>query len=422
MKANVLRRKEAGEKAWLWGLEALLHAHGLPFQVPDTLLSGWLSRKPTALKTDSQGSLNILHSVPSDFVTSFMCVQPQKEGYPMCIVRQNGTGLLTDTLAVTSMWHKSLSSGRNVFIQRYVTQPEVSSSLVRVIWKMDSVRLIRITNKVPYHGRRLSSFSLLAKAGTPYEERFLTRPDNATLSEVVDSVLTEQVRTLIDLLKRHVPEPKQLSEVTAEFNQGIDLKWNFLRVVSYELSRTVRTTKAFRPVSRKQRASTAPQKGKMSIKRLSQAILSIKQVMGLEITSGDRKRVSEHSDFSRFAPRSSVPLQKKFISKSDASLANLEPNRSSVDMPPIFQFPTPRETEELNVTAGPERFKEIHDHIKRQNNSLFMRIHFQEELPQERMLKELVKQSVDSIAIEFDRLRALGSRGRKTLTNLKDTL
>jgi hypothetical protein len=142
----------------------------------------------------------------------------------------------------------------------------------------------------------------------------------------------------------------------------------------------------------------------MSIKRLSQAILSIKQVMGLEITSGDRKRVSNHTDFSRAV--STAPAKAKRTSTHFDSSSSLPGARVSTDMPPIFQFPTPRDDEDLNnVSTGPERIREIHEHIKRQNNSLFMRIHFQEELPQDRMVKEIVKHSVDSIARQFDQLR-----------------
>ena len=44
-----------------------------------------------------------------------------------------------------------------------------------------------------------------------------------------------------------------------------------------------------------------------------------------------------------------------------------------------------------------------------------MRIHFQEELPQDRMVKEIVKHSVDSIARQFDQLRLQGSRERLKL-------
>lgn len=413
MKSTVLKKKEAGETAWLAGLRLLLASEGTLLQVPDTLVAGWLDVPAVAIRTSPAGRLLIVRNVSSDFIAAFTAPQAACN-FPLCVMRQSSTVLVSDSLAVTGAWHKSLVSGRVVFLQRYVVQPGANSNLVRVVWKPSGVRIIRLTNKTPYHGRRMSAInSLVAKTTSPAEERYLTRPENASMSSVsADPVLTAQVSICIELLKRTLDQPRHLSEVTLEFTQDVALRWFFLRVVSYEVARVIRHT--LRPGRLLlKRSATAGLKGKMSIKRLSQAILSIKQVMGLEITSGDRKRVSNHTDFSRAV--STAPAKaKRTITHFDSS-SSLPRARVSTDMPPIFQFPTPRDDEDLNVSTGPERIREIHEHIKRQNNSLFMRIHFQEELPQDRMVKEIVKHSVDSIARQFDQLRLQGTRERLKL-------
>lgn len=404
----LLRKKEAGETAWLAGLQLLLSSEGTSLQIPDTLVAGWLGSPAVAVRTSPTGRLAVVRNVTSDFITAFTA--PQTAGnFPLCVMRQTGTVLVSDSLAVTGAWHKSLVSGRMVFLQRYVVQPGTNSYLVRVVWKPSGVRIIRLTNKSPYHGRRLSSISNLGmKIAQPPEERYLTRPENASMSSIApDPELTTQIALSIEQLKRTLSQPRRLSEVTLEFTQDSSLRWLFLRVVSYEVARVIRHT--LKPEERLRRSATAGLKGKMSIKRLSQAILSIKQVMGLEITSGDRKRVSNHTDFSRAV--STAPAKAK-RNHTHLDSCSLPAPTTHTDMPPIFQFPTPRDDEEANLSAGPSCIQEIHEHIRRQNNSLFMRIHFQEELPQDRMVKEIVRHSVDNIARQFDRLRLQGSQER----------
>ena len=412
MKSTLLKKKEAGETAWLAGLRLLLASEGTLLQVPDTLVAGWLDVPAAAIRTSPAGRLLIVRNVSSDFIAAFTAPQTACN-FPLCVMRQNSTVLVSDSLAVTGAWHKSLVSGRMVFLQRYVVQPGTNSNLVRVVWKPSGVRIIRLTNKTPYHGRRMSAInSLIAKSTSPAEERYLTRPENASMSSVsADPALATQISICIELLKQTLNQPRHLSEVTLEFTQDATLRWFFLRVVSYEVARVIRHT--LRPGRLFKRSATAGLKGKMSIKRLSQAILSIKQVMGLEITSGDRKRVSNHTDFSRAV--STAPAKGKRTNTHFDSSSHLPGAKVSTDMPPIFQFPTPRDDEDLNISTGPERIREIHEHIKRQNNSLFMRIHFQEELPQDRMVKEIVKHSVDSIVRQFDQLRLQRSRERLKL-------
>lgn len=412
--STVLRKKESGETAWLAGLQLLLGSEGTTLQVPDTLVAGWLGSPAVAVRTSPTGRLAVVRNVASDFIAAFTA--PQAGNFPLCVMRQTGTVLVSDSLAVTGVWHKSLVSGRMVFLQRYVVQPGPNSYLARVVWKPSGVRVIRLTNKTPYQGRRLSSISNLGlKIPLPAEERYLTRPENASMSAILsDEELTAQVALSIEQLKKTLGQPRRLSEVTLEFTQDFNLRWLFLRVVSYEMARVIRHV--LKPDDRLRRSATAGLKGKMSIKRLSQAILSIKQVMGLEITSGDRKRVSNHTDFSRAV--STAPAKAK---RNHQDYCSLPAPSMSADMPPIFQFPTPRDDEEVNFSSGPSRIQEIHEHIRRQNNSLFMRIHFQEELPQDRMVKEIVRNSVDSIARQFDRMRLQGSQERLKLLRKKET-
>lgn len=415
MKSTVLRKKESGETAWLAGLQLLLSSEGTALHIPDTLVAGWLDTPAVALRTGPTGRLVIQRNIGSNLISSFTAPQPVAH-FPLCVMRQGATAILPDTLAVTSLWHKSLVAGRMVFIQRYVAQPGTNSFLVRVVWKPSGVRVIRLTNKVPYLARRLSGqVSLLVKSARLIEERYLTRPEGASMSsQDPDSGLMTQITLCIAQLKTTLDQPRRLSEVTLEFTQDLSLQWTFLRVVSYEIARPIRHNLHFG--KRLQRSATAGLKGKMSIKRLSQAILSIKQVMGLEITSGDRKRVSNHTDFSRSVSTAPAKAKRFGALEPNASL----PGPEAVGrMPPIFQFPTPKDEDDLPSAAGPN-LKEIREHIKRQNNSLFMRIHFQEELPQERMVKDIVRHSVENITQKFDRLRQLGSQERLRLTR-KDT-
>jgi len=66
--------------------------------------------------------------------------------------------------------------------------------------------------------------------------------------------------------------------------------------------------------------------------------------------------------------------------------------------------------------------EDIKDFIKQQNNSMYMRIHYQEELSEDRKLRESAQESVSVVAEEFDRLRERGQEGRDFLRTHQGSL
>jgi hypothetical protein len=285
---------------------------------------------------------------------------------------------------------------------------------------------VTLVNVIPYSGFiKRRSIVTLGKLSATLEDRFFTRPDQASSSSSLSNreELEVMLESLVGLYKRIVPD--QLSELVAEFAQDRQERWYLLRVPSYEVSRTLQVMPTLGQLRLKRSPwlKLDPREYKhLSIKRISQTILSIKQSLGLTITTGDRRRLASYTDFTKKLKQRSLPqLKTKKEEKKFLPLLDFTPT-SSDELPPLFSFPTPHEDELNKSVPTVPGLEDIKDFIKQQNNSMYMRIHYQEELSEDRKLRESAQESVSVVAEEFDRLRERGQEGRDFLRTHQGSL
>jgi len=428
-KEDMIRTQTKGEQAWLTYLTVLLRAkERTRLRLPETLICGWTTSNPTILFTEESGGLKRTKDISSGLISDFLTFCPKEHFFPVCIGRQASTFAVMDLKAAMAVWHKSLASHKPIFLQRYVAPMGQFSCLVRITWKPDSLSFVTLTNVIPYSGFiKRRSVIALGKLSATLEDRFLTRADQASSGSLLSNreELEAFMDTLVGLYRRVVPEG--LSEVVAEFAQDRQERWYLLRVPLYEVSRTLQVlpTLAHLRLKRSPWLKLDPREYQnLSIKRISQTILSIKQSLGLTITSGDRQRLASYTDFTKKLKQRSVPVLKTKKSREEKKflpLLDCTPT-SSDELPPLFRFPTPHEDELNKSVPSLPGLEDIKDFIKQQNNSMYMRIHYQEELSEDRKLRESVQHSVSEVAEEFDRLKERGQEGRDFLRTHQSAL
>lgn len=421
-KDDMVRTQTKGEQAWLTYLTVILRTkEKTRLRLPETLLCGWTSTKPTFVFTEESGGLKRTKDGSSGLIADFLAFCPKEHFFPVCIGRQASTFAVMDLKTAMAVWHKSLASRKPIFLQRYIAPVGQFSCLVRLTWKQDSLEFITLTNVIPYSGFiKRRSVIALGKLSATLEDRFLTRVDQASSGGLLSNreELEAYMETLVGLYRRVVPD--QLSELVAEFTQDRQERWYLLRVPTYEISRALQVL----PTLGQQRFKRSPwlkldprEYKHLSIKRISQTILSIKQSLGLTITTEDRQRLASYTDFTKKLKQRSVPVLKTKKSKEEKKflpLLDCTPT-SSDELPPLFRFPTPHEDDLNKSVPSLPGLEDIKDFIKQQNNSMYMRIHYQEELSEDRKLRESVQQSVSVVAEEFDRLKERGQEGRDFL-------
>lgn len=423
----MVKTQTTGEQAWHTYLTVLLRAkEKTKLRLPETLFCGWVSSKPTILYTEESGNLRRNKDASSGLILTFLSFCPKEHFFPVCVGRQSSTFAVMDMKAAMAIWHKSLASRKPIFLQRYVGQKGQHSSLVRITWKSESLGFVTLVNVIPYSGFiKRRSIVTLGKLSATLEDRFFTRPDQASSSSSLSNreELEVMVESLVGLYKRIVPD--QLSELVAEFAQDRQERWYLLRVPSYEVSRTLQVMPTLGQLRLKRSPwlKLDPREYKhLSIKRISQTILSIKQSLGLTITTGDRRRLASYTDFTKKLKQWSLPqLKTKKEEKKFLPLLDFTPT-SSDKLPPLFSFPTPHEDELNKSVPTVPGLEDIKDFIKQQNNSMYMRIHYQEELSEDRKLRESAQESVSVVAEEFDRLRERGQEGRDFLRTHQGSL
>lgn len=423
----MVQRRIAGEQAWLTYLTVLLRAkEKTHLRIPATLISGWHCTTPTILYMDDTGYLRKNKDAAAGSISSFLALCQKDHFFPICIARQNTTIVVTDIKAAMALWHKSLASRKPIFLQRYISQPGQYSSLLQIKWKPESLTYVTLTNLVPYSGFvKRRSILMLGKQPSSVEDQFLTRSNQSISS--CDLLNKSEIETFVDsvvtLYRRIVPE--QLASLIAEFVIDRDGKWYLLRVPEYTVSHSLQnlpTLVNFRVKRSPWLKLDSKDYKHLSIKRISRTILSIKQSLGLTITTGDRERLASYTDFAKkLKQQRSLPQIKPKKVKEERKTITLQEqiSQENPEIPPLFEFPTPHE-EELNRSM-PD-LQDIKNFIKQQNNSMYMRIHYQEELSEDRKQRESAQQSVSSVAQEFDRLREQGQAGRAILRTYEDRL
>ena len=425
--SSFIRKQTTGEQAWVSLLSFLLKfIDRARLRIPETLFFGWGAKKPVMLYTDETGVLRGEQEVSLGFITTFLTYCSKEDPYPLCVGRQSATFAIGDSKTAMTLWHKNVAVNRAIYLQRYVSLRRSAATLVRVLWKPQHVQFITLTNIVPYAGAmRRRSVIALGRVVVSVEDRVFARADQASTSTEITRKreLESAIQTLANIYKSELNDQHtQLSELVAEFIQENSL-WYLIRVVSFEISKNL--TSSVPELTRqglrlRHKSWNDGQYEHLSIKRMSETILSLKQSLGMAITQEDRQRLASYTDFSRklrnplphLRRQKTRPLPEDHT-KPDYSVHEpcLPSFQTLSSMPPLFQFPTPREGESFHIP----QVEEIKAHIRRQNNSLYTRIHYQEPIVDKSPVIECVKSSISFGAGEFDRLRELGIEGRDFL-------
>lgn len=429
---QMMRRKEAGERAFRTFLQVISSSDRF-LRIPETLINGLGLKTSTLFYSTPAGVKAVSASQQhiSDFVglcshhSSLSSMHP-----PLCVTRQNGLSVMSDTLAITSAWHKAIAGKKDLILQRFVASIGTQQKSFYVTWRPAGCSAKCSTSKINFLAARQKD--LIAQS--VIEEVFLPRKEKAVLETQMPEGLQEVVLVLVEMFTKRFKggHYSELEELVLQCIQDRSQQWIILTVRSFELGRKMTAlgqlrlqTESFGQIrtNLKPNARRSATTKSKSIKfGLSPAIVDVKRLLGLPVSAYEVRQAMKNLQRSRArdirtAPadaksRNFLQLQQKSLQESE-SAASIEycQDKKPDDMPPIFQFPTPKSPPTADIESGLEdipedkRFKAIREHILRQNNSLFMRIHFQEELPEKRMLQDLFTSSMDKAVVKLETLR-----------------
>ena len=448
---TLMRKREANEVALQTFLDLLLNVEEQMYvRVPETLLYGYADSAVLAF-TGSKGVKTVPNATPqhlSDFLT--LCSHHQNPTYrtPLCIARQESTTVVMDTLSVASLWHKCTSTNKKLILQRFILSSGGHQIIAHAKWKAGKTTAVTFCNKLPHFDQN----TLMKFYGNvPVEERFLTSAADSVI--VSNCPNLSQISETMDVLAYHLRRKfksssfSEVQEFLVEFVQDVDLNWFALRLISYELDRKPKViSKALLQRNRGLRSlpiSTQSSPKKLRIVRkepypfknlsfpvspfeLKQAMKQFsrrKRLRSSFMTTNQLKKSLSYKSFN-----TSVTISKVQIDE----IAEDSARRKKEQMPPIFSFPTPKtpqktlsatfiEEDGLGLMQCPmkDRVGIIREHIIRQNNSLYTRIHYQRELPENRILKEVYAKSMDKVVKEMEHLRSKARLARESLNLLK---
>ena len=425
---QMMRRKETGERAFLTFLSVISTADRF-LRIPETLIGGLGLKTPTLFYATPVG----VKAVPAtaQHLSDFVGLCSHHSGLsslhpPLCVTWQNGLAVISDTLAVTSAWHKSIAGKKDIILQRFVASSGTHQKTFYVTWRPTGSLLLSSTSKVALLAVRQKD--LVVQSGV--EEVFLPRKERSVPEAMGIEGLQGVITRLAEMFtKRFKGEHySELEELVVQCIQDRSQQWVVLKVRSFQLGRKMKAlgqlklqTENFGQIriNLKPNARRSSAKSKSIRFGLSPAIVDVKRLIGLPVSAYEVKQALKNLHMSRArdvrtapidAKRRHLPSQPKSLQESE-SVASIDhfQDKKIDDMPPIFQFPTPKtpaDADGLENMSEDKRFRAIREHIIRQNNSLFMRIHFQEELPEKRMLQDLFTSSMDRAVGDLETLRS----------------
>ena len=447
---KLMRKRDSDEAAMKTYLELLMNQEDpIQLRIPETLLLGYSASGPALMYTGSRGVKVVTNAGTqhvADFIT--LCTQGQSTAFrsPLCVARQETPTVIMDTLAVSSLWHKCVAAQKKLILQKFILSPGDRQTLAQAKWKSGVTSTLFFANKHPHCDQ--GSYMKLYNSVTA-EERFLTAPMNSSIAP--ESANISQVQEMMDViaftLKRFFKASSfsEVEEFSVEFVQDVDLNWSAIRLLYYELDRKPRTISRSKlqrvQMSRSHATSMRASPKRHAIKKdvykgsaLTFAVspLELKQAVKM---FDKRKRI--RSSFMGSAMKKS--LSKSLNTSVTLTKVQLEDDvdmntKKVEDMLPIFQFPTPKgnphcktlsasfiDDDGLGLLKCPmkDRITLIRDHIIRQNNSLYTRIHYQVELPEKRLMKEIYSNAVNKVVTEMERLRAKARVARESLNQMK---
>lgn len=439
---QMMRRKETGDRAFVTFLQVISTAERF-FRIPETMISGLGLKEPTLFYSSASGvkSATVGPQHLSDFVG--LCSHHSQTSSlhpPFSITCQSGPCLLTDAQMVTSTWNKALSRKKDIILQRFISSAGPNQKTYYVTWRPNGYIVLSATAKTPFLEARQKETGTRSSV----EDVFLPRKDKMQPEMIVQDGLQEVVLGIVDVfMKRFEGEHySELEEIIIQCMQDRSQQWVILRIRSFQLGRKMKAlgqlrlqTESFGQI----RTNLKPNARRSSTTKLktvkfglSPAIVDVKRLIGLPVSAFEMQQALKNYKQSRVRSISTAPTnaKRRHLPAQPKSVQDTEPVASAKpaqvkkpeDMPPIFQFPTPKATFEpqnaLESIPHENRISVIREHIARQNNSLFMRIHFQEELPEKRMMQDLFTQSMDRAVVNLETLR-LKAKHLRTHSHVK---
>jgi hypothetical protein len=241
--------------------------------LPETIVFGWEIDKPTLFLTNEDGYLCFYPNIRSQDFCNFVIncstqLNRTNEGgadqVPLCIAKNEESFFCVRSIDdANNLWYKSLSKKKQILIQRYICSSSFYACTYRVYWSSMKTRAVRFTNSQPMFsnrdmkpsfrnlllidrkiGSRAESFRKPRNQTEKYvslENRFLINETDAATAEILtlDPGLEEQARCLNKILHKTVciASNYEVSDFTADFIQGEDSKWYFMELKSYSTVR-----------------------------------------------------------------------------------------------------------------------------------------------------------------------------------------
>jgi hypothetical protein len=447
---KLMRKHESHLPAWLTFARLLLDP-GNPLQVriPETLLYGY-APTPQLIYTGSKG-IKVVSNATLQHLSDFtkLCGSGQGADFrtPLCVARQDGnTALVMDTLGVASLWHRSTMNKKQLALQRYILSPSGRQLVAQARWKAGKTRVEVFASKHPHFDRH--SFMKLSTA-VGIQERFLPTAD--TWQSQSECSNLDQLIDMMDVMAYHLRRyfsASNFSEVD-EFCCAFVLdgtgNWYLLRICYYELDRKPKTlNKAM--LQRTMVSKSTPVSRSPSPKKTRKEPYPCKPLT-FEVSPFELKQAVKFFDH-RIRIRRQVSHVKRSITTKSLNTSftltklqleeAMDPDQSKKgeEMLPIFQFPTPKTPLQSGLKRRtspgldddglrlmncplPDRISLIREHIIRQNNSLYTRIHYQSELPEERFLREAYKSAMDKVLEEMETLVSKVKLARVSMNEMR---
>ena len=447
---KLMRKRESHQSAWLTFVRLLLDlSTPLQVRVPETVLYGY-APMPQLVYTGSKG-VRVLANATLQHLSDFtkLCGSGQGADFrtPLCVSRlEDTTSLVMDTLGVASLWHRSTTNKKPLALQRYILSPGGRQLVAQAKWKGGKTAVEVFAGKHPHFDKH--SFIKLSTT-TGLQERFLPAPD--TWQTQSEGSNLDQLIDMMDVMAYHLRRyfsASNFSEVD-EFCCAFVLdgmgNWFLLRLCYYELDRKPKSinksilqrnlVSKSTPVSRSpspKKTRKEPPPGKCLTFEVSP--FELKQAVKLfDHRSRLRRQVSHvKKSVSTKSFNTSFTLTKLQLDEATEA----DPFKRPEEISPLFQFPTPKTPLQSGLKRRtspgldddglrlmncplPDRISLIREHIVRQNNSLYTRIHYQGELPEKRFLREAYRSSMDRVLEEMDALMSKARLARASLDEMR---
>lgn len=465
------KKTEQGEKASMYFYRMLLELDTrFKLNMPETIIYGWDINEPTLFMTNEEGYFCLYPNLRSQDFCNFVIncssllnriKESARTQLPLCVAKNDETHFIVrDIEDANNLWYKSLAKKKQILIHRYIHCSSGYTCTYRVYWSSMKIRAVRFTSNQPIvpkverknHlselldiGKNKSSQSLAdsfrhpnnqrSKNSTP-ADRFLLNESEANTTEVhtIDQGLEEQAKNLHKIVQKAVCKTSnyEVSDFTADFIQGEDLRWYFTELKSYSTVRKrshtmVTRQPIFRPDSSHKsqlpmtyprpstiQNRTRPHRNTKKLTNSCQVTIRPKTVPSQNITEIPFLSHTPSINISE-----SNPTVQRQYSKYES---NMNPINSSYQNSPMarlnhsstsqsllgslleiqkdynIQYDTLKTaTEKLLDYSKEERITKIRNILAIQNDSMSIRLHYEREFSKDKETLEMAQKSINNV-------------------------